>query len=80
MSARGAALWVLGYPDAARADAAKALRSAREFGHVLTLGNNLIFAAWIHFDCGHYEIAKAEAMEINALADEKGSLSAGRLA
>ena len=72
LSARGAALWVLGYPDAARADADEALRSAREFGHVLTLGNNLIFAAWIHFDCGQYETAKAEAIEINALADEKG--------
>ncbi len=47
-------------------------RSAREFGHALTLGNNLIFVAWTHFCCGLFEIAKAQATEINALADEKG--------
>ncbi len=59
LSARAAALWVLGYPDAAQADAAEALRSARDFGHALTQGNNLIFVAWTHFCCGRYAIAKA---------------------
>jgi class 3 adenylate cyclase/predicted ATPase len=72
LAGRGAALWVLGYPDRAQSDAAAALRTAREFGHALTLGNNLIFAAWTHFCCGLFETAKAEATEINALADEKG--------
>ncbi len=72
LSGRGAALWVLGYPEAALADAAQSLQSAREFGHALTLANNLIFAAWIHLGCGRYAVAKEQAIEIDALADEKG--------
>jgi tetratricopeptide (TPR) repeat protein len=72
LSGRGAALWVLGYPEAALADAAQSLQSARDFGHALTLANNLIFAAWIHLGCGRYAVAKEQAIEIDALADEKG--------
>ena len=72
LSGRGAAQWVLGYPEKAEADTAEALRSAREFGHILTQGNNLIFAAWTHFGCGRYAIAKAQADEVVALADAKG--------
>ena len=72
LSGRGAALWVLGYPERAQADTAEALRSAREFGHALTQGNTLIFAAWTHFTCGRYPIAKAQASALVAMSDEKG--------
>ena len=72
LSGRAAALWVLGYADASQADTAEALRSAREFGHTLTQGNNLIFAAWTEFGCGRHAVAKAHADEIVALADQKG--------
>ncbi len=72
LSGRAAALWVLGYPERAQADTVEALRSAREFGHTLTQGNNLIFAAWTHFNCGRCALAKAEADQVVALADEKG--------
>ena len=72
LSGRAAALWALGYPDAAQADAALSLTSAREFGHALTIGNNLIFAAWIYFGCGRYAVAGEHADELVALADAKG--------
>ena len=35
--ARSLAMWVLGYPEAALADAERALRDAREIGHAATL-------------------------------------------
>jgi tetratricopeptide (TPR) repeat protein len=72
LSGRAAALWTLGLPDAARADLAASLQSARAFGHAMTLGNNLIFAAWIQFACGQTIVARAHAAELRALADEKG--------
>ncbi len=72
LAARAAALWTLGYPDAAQADTAQGLLFARKFGHTLTLGNNLIFAAWTHFCCGCFATAKAQADETVALADQKG--------
>ena len=61
---RAATLWTLGYPDAARADAEASLESARAFGHAMTLGNNLIFAAWTNFACGNFEIAGSRSAEL----------------
>jgi class 3 adenylate cyclase/predicted ATPase len=72
LAARAATLWVLGYPQAAQADTLQSLMFARKFGHTLTLGNNLIFAAWTHFCCGCFATAKAQADETVALANEKG--------
>ena len=71
-SGRAAALWALGYPVAAQADAALSVKSAREFGHALTLGNNLIFAAWTYFACGRHALARKHARELVVLADAKG--------
>ena len=68
---RAAALWTLGLPDAARADVAASLQSARAFGHAMTLANNLVFAAWIRFACGRYPDAGAHAAELRALAHDK---------
>jgi class 3 adenylate cyclase/tetratricopeptide (TPR) repeat protein len=72
LAGRAAALWTLGYPDGARVDAAQSLQSARMFGHAMTLGNNLVFAAWTHFACGHFDVAGSHAAELRALANETG--------
>jgi predicted ATPase len=75
LSFRSLALWVLGYPDAALADADCALRDAREIGHAATLmyalGNATIFA---RLHCGRYTLATAELEELLVLADEKSAL------
>ena len=46
LSFRSLALWVLGYPEAALADAEHALKDAREIGHAATL-----MYALIHTPC-----------------------------
>jgi predicted ATPase len=75
LSFRSLALWVLGYPEAALADAHNALKDAREIGHA----TSLMFAlssrtAFPHLQCGNYAAANAQAEELVALADEKGAL------
>jgi class 3 adenylate cyclase/predicted ATPase len=67
-------LWLLGYPEAALADADEALKSAREIGQAATLMYTLIFTLWIHILCGNYAAADTQADEGVALADEKGSV------
>jgi class 3 adenylate cyclase/predicted ATPase len=75
LSFRSLALWVLGYPEAALADADCALQDAREIGHAATLmyalGNATIFA---HLHCGRYTAADAELEQLLVLADEKSAL------
>ena len=70
---RGQALWLLGYPEGALADADRALGDAREVGNAATLMYALSFASRIHRDCGEYAAAKALIDELVALADEKAS-------
>ena len=48
------------------------MQSARAFGHATTLANNLIFAAWIAFVCGQHAVARGYAVELSAVAGEKG--------
>ena len=74
LSYRSLALWMLGYPGAALADANDALRDAREIGQAATLMFALLHASLTHILCGHYAAANAEADEAVALADEKGAL------
>ncbi len=73
LSWRSTALWVLGYPVSARADAEHALSNARDTGHAVTLMYALTRVSMIHVCCGNYTTASAEADELVALADEKGS-------
>jgi class 3 adenylate cyclase/predicted ATPase len=68
---RSWALWLLGYPEVALADADDALKNAREIGHAGTL--MYILATWTHIQCGDYAIAVAQSQELLALADEKGA-------
>jgi predicted ATPase len=70
---RSVALWLLGYPASAQADAEAALTSARETGHAVTLMYALTHASMTHFCCGNYPRASAEADELVTLAGEKGS-------
>ena len=73
-SFRSLALWILGYPEGALADANYALKDAREIGQAATLMLALNIASFSHFLCGNYAAANAQAYEVVALADEKGTL------
>ena len=72
LSFRALVLWLLGYPQAAVADAASALQDAREIGHAATLmyalNHTTMFA---HIPCGRYSEAEAALEEVVALASEK---------
>jgi len=71
---RSAALWMLGYPEAALADSDQAISDAREIGQAATLMYALGHAPFTYFDCGNYAKAMAVVDELAALADEKGAL------
>jgi class 3 adenylate cyclase/predicted ATPase len=74
LSYRSWALWMLGNPEAALADADNALREAREIGQAATLMYTLNNTPFPHIYCGRHAAAKALADELVALADEKGAL------
>ena len=70
---RSLVLWVLGYPEAALADADQALKDARAIGQAATL----MYALHVPFpciQCGNYVRAKALTDELVTLANEKGAL------
>jgi predicted ATPase/class 3 adenylate cyclase len=75
LSFRSRAMWLLGYPEAALADADQALKHAREIGQAATLMQALNHTTmFVHIPCGSYRAAKAALQEVIALADEKGAL------
>jgi predicted ATPase len=74
LSYRSLALWMIGYPEAALADAEYALKDAREIGHASTLMYALFHGPLTHILCGDYLTATAEADEAVTLADAKGAL------
>jgi predicted ATPase len=71
---RSWALFCLGYPEAALADAENAFKCAREIGHATTLMHALAYASFIQIQCGNYPTANALVDELVALADEKAAL------
>jgi class 3 adenylate cyclase/predicted ATPase len=71
---RAVALWMLGYPEAALADADHALKHTREISHAPTLMHALGWTGLVYIECGSYLAAKAGADELVLLADEKGAL------
>ncbi len=73
LSYRSQALWVLGYPDAARLDMDHALKTAREIGQAATLMLALAYAGSIFFRCRDHTQAIGRAEELFTLAEEKGS-------
>jgi class 3 adenylate cyclase/predicted ATPase len=73
LSYRAWALWTLGYPDAALADADHALSEAREIGQATTLMSALLFVSFTHVLCGHYVRAQVLADELVVAAEEKST-------
>jgi predicted ATPase/class 3 adenylate cyclase/DNA-binding response OmpR family regulator len=71
---RSRALWLLGYPEAALADAEHALKAARQIGQAATLLSALTFGSLTLVDCGDYAKATVQLDEGAALANEKGAL------
>src|SRR5260370_42416096 len=68
---RAIALWLLGYPDAAIADANEALCDARETGHAATLIYALSLTSFSHLLCGNYAAANPQLREPVSLAAGK---------
>ena len=73
LCSRSRALWLLGYSEAALADADHALKDAREIGQAATLMFALTHASGTHLQCGNYAAATALVDELVVLADEKGA-------
>ena len=71
---RSRALWLLGYPEAARRDAEHALEHAREIGQAGTLMYALGHLPLTYILSGNNAAANAHANQVLALADEKGAL------
>ena len=65
LSHRSMLSWLLGYPDAALADADQALKEAREIGQAGSLLLALNYATITHFLCGAYATAEALAMSFS---------------
>ena len=61
LSYRSWALWLLGYPKAAIADADQALKDAREIGQAATLMYALLHTSMVRINCGNYAAAKWSA-------------------
>jgi class 3 adenylate cyclase/predicted ATPase len=74
LSYRSWALWSLGYPEAALRDADDALGNAREMGQAAALMYALDHASIPYTLCGNRAAVAAQAQELVALAEEKGSL------
>jgi predicted ATPase len=73
LSYRSLALWFLGYPDAALADADQAITSACDTRQVVTLMYALGHQTLTYLYCGHYVRARTQADELIALADKKST-------
>jgi predicted ATPase len=65
---------MLGYPDAAQADAERAISDAREIGQAGTLMFALAATSYTQILCGNYATARMQSEEGVSLADEKGTL------
>jgi class 3 adenylate cyclase/predicted ATPase len=70
---RSLALWLLGYPEAALADAEHAVKHGREISQAATLMYALYFGQWTPFHCGIYAAVNAQIGELVALVDQKGA-------
>jgi tetratricopeptide (TPR) repeat protein len=67
------ALWLLGYPEAALADADEALKDAHEIDQAGTLMVALFHAPFLLLHCGNYATAEAIVNDLVTLAEEKDS-------
>ena len=74
LSFRALASWVLGYPQAAVADADDALKHARDIGQAATVILALAFGGLTNIQCRDYATATVRLDELVASATEKGAL------
>jgi class 3 adenylate cyclase/predicted ATPase len=65
--------WMLGYPEAALADARRAVAEAREVGQGVPLMYSLYFTSYAFVHCGDYQAADAQLTELIPLATEKNA-------
>jgi predicted ATPase len=65
------ALWLLGYPQAARDDCAEAMRQAREIGQAASYLYALTRIASFNLVSGDFAAATAQSRELVAVAEEK---------
>ena len=72
MAYLGCALWVLGYPDLARARASAALRRAEAIGHPHSRAHAAYFASVISAFCCEPAVAHMHAERCLALSEEHG--------
>jgi predicted ATPase len=70
---RSWALWLLGYPDTALADAERGLKDAREIRHAPSLMHALANTSPTLIHCGNYAETNGLLNELSLLAKEKGS-------
>ena len=71
---RSLALWSLGYPEGALADADRAVSDARAIGQAASLMAALTLTSLSQIHCGSYAIANAQLDEVITLANEKGAV------
>ena len=71
LSYRSRALWMLGYPEAALADADQVLSEAREIGQATSLMFALMQVSFTYICCGHYAAANTSIDELLTLANDK---------
>jgi class 3 adenylate cyclase/predicted ATPase len=71
---RSQSWWMLGYPEAALSDAARAMSYSRESGHAVTLINTLCLSGRTNVYCGQFATARAELAEGIALSGEKSAI------
>jgi predicted ATPase len=74
LSYRAIALWMLGYPEGALADADCAVEDAREVGQAASLMAALTLTSLTQIHCGSYAIANAQLDEVITLANDKGAV------
>ena len=74
LSYRAIALWMLGYPEGALADADCAVEDAREVGQAASLMAALTLTSLTQIHCGSYAIANAQLDEVITLSDDKGAV------
>jgi predicted ATPase len=71
---RSSALWILGHPEAALADADHAVKEARELGQAGILMNALLITSFTHFLCANNATAAAQTDELVTVADQKSAV------
>jgi class 3 adenylate cyclase/predicted ATPase len=71
---RSLAFWLLGFPEAALADAGHAVKDARDIGQAGTLMTTLTITTLSYILCGNYAAARSQADELVTLADEKAAV------